>query len=88
MSKDEWRAALEKYAEAKGVRLNPDSKHVDFLLDGIFSIQAETGLKYCPCRLRMGDFSQTAALLCPCNFETQQTWLEQSRCWCGLFTKK
>ena len=88
MSKEEWRHALEQFAAAKVVSLNPDKAHVDFLLDGIFSIQEKTGLKYCPCRLRTGDFAKDAALVCPCNFETHSTWLSQARCWCGLFVKK
>ena len=88
MDKNELRKAFEKLTEKNDFVLNPDPAHVDFILDGLLSIEKEAGLKCCPCRLRTGDLSKDLSLVCPCNFYAQNVWREQGRCWCGLFVKR
>jgi len=88
VNKEDFRKEISKLCEGKEFMLNPDSKHVDFIIEGVFKIEAKKGLKYCACRLP--DFSKKydAALLCPCNFLAQKAWQEEGRCWCGLFFKR
>jgi len=83
---EELRTLFENWSKKNNYDLNPDKKHLEFLYNGIIKIEKETGGRFCPCRLRIGKKSDLD-LLCPCNFEIQQTWKEQNRCWCGLFFK-
>ena len=69
-------------------QLNPDERHVAAVIDGLLENEQKFGLKYCPCRLRSGDFQKDLGLLCPCNFTVQDKYRAQKECWCGLFTKK
>ncbi|MFH1448589.1 MAG: ferredoxin-thioredoxin reductase catalytic domain-containing protein [Candidatus Micrarchaeota archaeon] len=88
MDKDEIKSAFKKLTEGNEFILNPDNNHVDFIIDGILRLEKEHGLKYCPCRLRIGDRKKDLELVCPCNFFIQNTWKEQGRCWCGLFVRR
>lgn len=82
--KEEWK----QWSKNKEFILNPDKSHTNTAIDGVLKQEEKTGLKYCPCRLREGDFEKDLKLLCPCNFRIQQTWKEKGMCWCGLFVKK
>ena len=70
--------------------LNPDTAHVDMVIDGVLANLDEHGAKLCPCRLRdpEGTYERDLELLCPCNFMVQDTWKERGDCWCGLFVKR
>jgi ferredoxin-thioredoxin reductase catalytic chain len=87
MDKKELMDAFGALAEKNEFVLNPDSAHVDLVLEGILKLEAEHGLKYCPCRLRSGE-AKDLELICPCNFFIQKAWREQGRCWCGLFVRR
>ena len=65
-----------------------DAEMVNGLAEGVLSNQKAHGLRYCPCRLAQGDFIQDLKLICPCNFQVQQTYIERGECWCGLFVKR
>ncbi len=81
--------AFEEYCDKNGTfTLNHDKKHVDKLIDGLLSNEDATGLKLCPCRIRNGTRQRDLELICPCNFFIQKTYIDQGRCWCGLFLKK
>ncbi len=88
MDKKEILEAFRKYAEKNPFKLNPDKEHVGLVLDGLLENEKKHGLKLCPCRLRDGSREKDVELICPCNFEVQNTWKEQNRCWCGLFVGK
>ena len=88
MTEQEVRLALAKFTEGKEFELNPDSTHVDYIIKGIMANAEAKGLKYCPCRIPVGDFEKDLGLVCPCNFFTHKTWASQGRCWCGLFTRR
>lgn len=78
-----------KYAEGQSTfKLNPDTKWVDAVADGVLTNEKNTGLRFCPCRLRKGDLNEDVVLLCPCNFMIQKNWTEKGQCWCGLFVKE
>lgn len=86
--KGELRELFWKFAEGQEYELNPDEDHLNKVLEGIYTNEKDTGLKFCPCQLRSGDLQKDLKLLCPCNFEVQETYKGQERCWCGLFTKR
>ncbi len=88
MDKEKIRQAWMNYTEGKDFSLNPDSKHVDGVIDGVLLNEENYGLKLCPCRLRDGSRERDLELICPCNFKAQDTWIKEGRCWCGLFVRK
>ena len=85
---DDLRAIFKEFSEGHEFELNPDESHLNMVLDGVLTNEKNVGLKYCPCQLRSGDFEEDLKLLCPCNFKMQETYRNEGRCWCGLFTKK
>jgi len=90
MTTEEFRAAIEKFAEKNEFMVNPDAAKVSMLFDGIFACEQNHGFKYCPCRLRTKDFSEDLKLVCPCNFVSHETYKgkEDGECWCGLFIRR
>ena len=88
MDKEELIAAWGKFTESNDFALNPDRKKVRMLADGVLNNEKNHGLKYCPCRLRKGDFENDLLLVCPCNFKIQKTWWEKGECWCSLFVRR
>jgi len=39
-----------EYAKNNGIRLNPDKKSVERIIDGLLKNEEKYGAKYCPCR--------------------------------------
>ncbi len=88
MTRGELKEVFREFTEGQEFGLNPDEDHLNMVLDGVLSNEKTVGLKYCPCQLRSGDFEADLGLLCPCNFKQQETYRDEDRCWCGLFTKR
>jgi ferredoxin-thioredoxin reductase catalytic chain len=88
LDKENFRKEIQALCKGKEFILNPDEKHTNHLIEGIFKLEKEKGLKYCPCRLPEKNKKYDVSLLCPCNFFIQKTWENEGRCWCGLFMKK
>ena len=89
MNLEELRARFQEFCNKNGtIQLNPDKEHADTAMKGVLENEKQTGLKYCPCQIKTGDFSKDIGLLCPCNFFAQKTWTDKGECWCGLFVKK
>jgi ferredoxin-thioredoxin reductase catalytic subunit len=87
LNKDEIIKAFAAFCQGNEFELNPDKSHMEAVIDGVLENEKAYGLKYCPCRIRTGDFEKDLELLCPCNFTAQEKYASQSECWCGLFTK-
>ena len=90
MEPERLRKTWENFTEKNDFMVNPDNKHVRFIVKGVLENEKKYGLKLCPCRLRDGSRERDLELICPCNFKTQKTWLEPKEkpmCWCGLFVK-
>lgn len=87
MNKEKLIEVWENYAKTNNLILNPDSKHVEMIADGVLKNEEISGLKLCPCRIRDGSRKRDLELICPCNFEAQPNWKEKGMCWCGLFIK-
>ncbi|MBU0629140.1 MAG: hypothetical protein KKC75_08185 [Nanoarchaeota archaeon] len=93
MNKEDLIQIWENFAKDNDFKLNPDREHVGFIIQGVLKNEAKYGLKLCPCRLRDGTRQKDLELICPCNFKTQETWLNPKQgmsqmCWCGLFVKR
>ena len=68
--------------------LNPDKEAVERLARGVLTNEKNKGLKFCPCRMIIGNSEEDKGLVCPCNFKMQKTWREKGECWCSLFVKE
>ena len=79
---EEWASRQDSF------KLNPDRERVERLATGVISNEKNQGLKFCPCRMTLGEREQDLRLVCPCNFRSQKTWKEKGECWCSLFVKK
>ena len=88
MQPEKLRQTWEEFCKKNEFKLNPDKKHVDMIIDGVLKNEKKSGLKLCPCRIRDGSRQRDIDLICPCNFEIQDTWKEKGMCWCGLFVKR
>ncbi|NQU79537.1 hypothetical protein HQ545_07245 [Candidatus Woesearchaeota archaeon] len=81
-------AAWKNFTEHNDFILNPDTAHINIILDGVIKNEEKFGLKLCPCRLRDGSRERDLELICPCNFKIQNIWKEKDMCWCGLFVRE
>jgi len=81
-----WQDFVNKQENNKFV-LNPDKEAVERLAKGVLINEENKGLKFCPCRMILGDSEEDLKLICPCNFKIQKTWKEKGECWCSLFVK-
>lgn len=81
-------SSWEEFAKKNDFKINPDKKHVEFIIKGEQNNEAKFGLKLCPCKIRDGTRERDLKLICPCNFKTHETWQSKGTCWCGLFVKK
>jgi ferredoxin-thioredoxin reductase catalytic chain len=90
LDKERFRQAIEEFAKNNEFQVNPDKDKVNMLIDGVFSCDANHGMKYCPCRLIAKDFEEDLKLVCPCNFLIHETYKdkEDGECWCGLFVRR
>ncbi len=82
-----WKEFAKIQKENDRFILNPDKKIVEILSEGVLNNEKKFGLKFCPCRIPIGDKEKDAALICPCNFKSQECWKKEGRCWCSLFIR-
>jgi len=85
---EELKMVWGEWTKDKDFILNPDKEHTDMAIQGALEQEQKKGLKYCPCRLQVGEFEKDLELICPCNFKIQKTWKEKGMCWCGLFVRR
>ena len=81
-----WRELTERQENHEFI-LNPDKETVERLAKGVLTNEKNKNLKFCPCRMIMGNLEEDKRLVCPCSFKTQKTWKEKGECWCSLFVK-
>ncbi|MEM3506536.1 MAG: ferredoxin-thioredoxin reductase catalytic domain-containing protein [Candidatus Bathyarchaeia archaeon] len=84
MDKAKLKEILEKYAKSQGIRLNPDEKIVDLILEGLLNNEKKYGYRYCPCRRVTGDKAVDAKIICPCIYHKEEI-KSMGKCHCGLF---
>jgi ferredoxin-thioredoxin reductase catalytic chain len=76
-----------RYAEKKGIQLNPDEERVDEVVKGLAARQAKFGKRYCPCRIVTGDVEEDKKIICPCVYHEEEV-REHGMCHCQLFSAK
>ena len=75
------------YARKNGFQLNPDTKTVERVINGLLANEKKTGKKYCPCRRLSGNQAEDLKKVCPCAYHKEEIAAE-GRCYCGLFVKQ
>lgn len=77
----------EKYAKIKGLKLNPDKKEKDIILEGLAANRKTYGVPYCPCRILTGNTQEDAKKICPCFWHLDEI-KKDGHCLCRLFWSK
>ena len=85
--KDKMIKGLKKYAEIKGIALNPNKEQLELVFDKLFKNLEDHGLQYCPCRARLGAAKEDAKIICPCIYHLDEI-KDQGNCLCRLYFKK
>jgi len=82
----ELRKWAERVAVERGVKLNPDEKLVEVVLQGLIRNEDRYGQRYCPCRVVSGDPEIDRLKICPCAWMMDDVRVK-GKCHCGLFVK-
>lgn len=77
---------VRKYAEEKGLALNPDDRQLNAVIRGLVRNRLRHGERYCPCRIRSGDPEKDWLIICPCTHHGKEIESE-GHCHCNLFFK-
>jgi len=85
-AKEDFVKGSDEYAKKSGFSLNPDTKTVNRIVDGIFENEKKHGKKYCPCRRVTGNVEEDAKKICPCVWHKDEIE-KDGHCFCKLFTK-
>jgi len=83
----ELREQLASYADKTGLKLNPNEKVVEGIINGLLRNRKFKGDIYCPCRIVTGNKEKDKEIACPCVFHRGEIEL-QDHCKCNLFWKK
>lgn len=75
---------IEEYAPKVGIKVNPDKKRLQEVIDGLLKKKEKYGENYCPCRVVTGDKKKDEEIICPCVFHRGEVEL-QKHCLCYLF---
>ena len=81
------RQRAESDAKTYGYFLNPDSKFLQDLIDGLRRNEERYGYPLCPCRLASGNFEYDRDIICPCDYRDPDV-AEYGSCYCALFVRK
>jgi ferredoxin-thioredoxin reductase catalytic chain len=76
-----------RYAEKKGIELNPDEERVDEVAKGLAVRQEKFGKRYCPCRIITENVEEDRKIICPCVYHEEEL-NEHGMCHCKLFSTK
>ena len=68
------------------LRLNPDKKIVERVINGLLTNEKKYGKKYCPCRRVSGNIEEDEKNVCPCAFHKKEIE-KDGHCFCNLFVK-
>ncbi len=76
-----------RYADKKGIQLNPDKKRVEEVAKGLAIRQQKFGKRYCPCRIITGNKEEDRKIICPCVYHEEEL-KKLGTCHCKLFSEK
>jgi len=75
---------IRRYAEEKGLALNPDDRQFRAVVRGLVRNRLRHGERYCPCRIRSGDPEKDRLIICPCTYHEEEI-AGEGHCHCNLF---
>ena len=75
-----------EFALNNNLKLNPDKKIVDQIIEGLVFNLRESGELYCPCRRITGNKLKDKDIICPC-IHCKEEIKSDGQCFCGLFVK-
>jgi len=75
-----------EYAKNSGFQLNPDSKAVERVINGLLRNEEKYGAKYCPCRRVSGNKEEDSKKICPCFWHKDEIE-KDGHCLCNLYVK-
>lgn len=81
---DELYQTLKRFAEKKGITLNPDETFAKSLIEGFLVNEDRVGYRACPCRLAVGDKDWDRDIICPCTYMMDDVE-EFGTCFCSLY---
>jgi len=81
------RKMCEDYIKKSEYVLNPDTKRVDFIINGLANNEIKNKWRFCPCRIVTGDIKTDYKNICPCHWHKDEI-KEQGFCKCILFVSK
>lgn len=86
-SLEKVRQRAESDAKTYGYYLNPDTKFLQDLLEGLRSNEERLGYSSCPCRLASGKLEIDRDVICPCDYRDPDV-AEFGTCYCALYVRK
>lgn len=75
------------YASSQGWTVNPDPGKLDVVIRGLLRNKDRFGERYCPCRIRSGDYEKDREIICPCVFHRDEI-RDDGQCHCNLFFRQ
>jgi len=84
---DKVRQRADSDAKTYGYYLNPDSKFLQDLLEGLKQNEERYGYPACPCRLASGNLEVDRDIICPCDYRDPDV-AEFGACYCALYVRK
>ncbi len=81
------RARAEADAKSRGYYLNPDTKFLQDLIEGLKTNEERYGYPSCPCRPATGVYEQDRDIICPCDYRDPDV-AEYGACYCSLYVNK
>ena len=75
---------IRRYAEERGLALNPDDRQFRAVVRGLVRNRLRHGERYCPCRIRSGDPEKDRLIICPCTYHEEEI-AGEGHCHCNLF---
>ncbi len=86
-TKEGLKINFKEYAKKVGIKLNPNSKIVEGVINGLLRNKEKHGAIYCPCRVVTGNKDKDKEIICPCVFHRGEIEL-QKHCHCDLFVSE
>jgi|SRR5271157_5103010 len=78
---------LNKDAESRGYRMNPDVAFTKSLVQGLLVNDVRYGYISCPCRLSTGKKDEDLDIICPCDYRDSD--IDRfGACYCGLYVSE
>jgi ferredoxin-thioredoxin reductase catalytic subunit len=75
---------LLRFANKKGITLNPDVEFAQDLIKGFLHNEERYGYRSCPCRLAVGNKDWDKDIICPCDYMMPDVD-EFGVCFCSLY---